>query len=166
MILEISPLREENGARLDFDFPLNLAELDLYGECPIPAPVRVTGFTENRADMFLLHIDIDFTLVTRCARCLKPLEIPIHYAVDRPMADSVANEDDENEEIIILDGGAVSLADVATETIVLEAEKSHLCHEECPGLCPKCGADLNEGDCGCPQDVDERFAALADIKFE
>ena len=39
------------------------------------------------------------------------------------------------------------------ETIVLEAQMSYLCREDCAGLCPRCGKDLNEGPCDCPPEV-------------
>lgn len=162
MRLDILPIRAVAGEVLPFDYTMDLSALDLYGECPIPQPVRVQGYAEHRADMLLLHMDIDFTVVTRCARCLKPLEIPIHYEIDRPMVDHVENEED-SDEILILDQGVIDLDEVVTETIVLEADMSYLCDEDCAGLCHTCGADLNEGPCKCPKEVDDRLAALADL---
>ncbi|MBE6935192.1 MAG: DUF177 domain-containing protein [Ruminococcaceae bacterium] len=162
MRLDILPIRKAVGEAVSFDYMLALSELDLYGERPIPEPVHVSGFAQNRADVYELHMDVEFTLRTRCARCLRELEIPLSYHVERPMADEVENED-ENDEIILLESGVVDLDEIATETIVLEADMSYLCDEDCPGLCPTCGADLNEGPCGCNKPVDERFAALAEL---
>lgn len=162
MRLDILPIRAVSGEVLPFDYLLDLTELELYGERPIPGPVRVSGFAQNRADMFLLHMDISFHVVTRCARCLKPLDIPTVLHVDRPMADHVENEED-SEDILVLENGTIDLDEVAREAVVLEAQMSYLCREDCAGLCPSCGADLNEGPCGCPPEVDERFAALADL---
>ncbi len=162
MILDISPIRAASGKVLPFDYTLDLADLELYGEYPIPGPVRVTGCACNRADVLELHMDLDFHVVTRCGRCLKPLDLPTHYHVERPMADSVENEED-NEDILLLESGTVDLDAAACETIVLEAQMSYLCREDCAGLCPRCGADLNDGPCSCPPETDERFAALADL---
>ena len=39
----------------------------------------------------------------------------------------------------------------------------HLCSEDCKGLCPTCGKDLNEGPCGCGKEVDPRLAVLAKL---
>lgn len=162
MRLDILPIRAVSGEVVPFDYMLDLAELELYGEQPIPEPVRVSGYAEHRADLFLLHMDVAFDVVTRCARCLKPLRIPTVLHVERPLADSVENEED-SDEIILLENSTVDLDEVAQETIVLEAQMSYLCREDCAGLCAVCGADLNEGPCGCPPEVDERFAALADL---
>ena len=46
----------------------------------------------------------------------------------------------------------------------MNVEGKYLCSEDCKGLCQHCGADLNEGDCGCSQEnIDPRWAALVDI---
>ncbi len=165
MILDLSPIRAASGEVLPFDYMLDLSALDLYGECPIPAPVHVSGCACNRADVLELHMDLAFTVETRCARCLKPLSIPTRYQVERPMADSVENEEDDVD-ILILTDGCVDLDAAAEETIVLEARMSYLCREDCAGLCPRCGADLNNGPCSCPPETDERFAALAGLLTE
>lgn len=162
MRLDILPIRAVSGEAISFDYTLNLADLELFGEHPIPEPVHVWGFACNHADVFELHMEIAFHVVTRCARCLKPLVIPTAFHVERPMADRVENEED-SDDILVLENGAIELDDVVRETIVLEAQISYLCREDCAGLCPKCGADLNEGPCGCAPDVDERLAALADL---
>jgi len=55
----------------------------------------------------------------------------------------------------------VDLEPLAREVVLLELPQAPLCREECLGLCPKCGADLNEGSCDCvPDDRDPRWAAL------
>ena len=47
---------------------------------------------------------------------------------------------------------------------LMNVEGKYLCSEDCKGLCQHCGADLNEGDCGCSQEnIDPRWAALVDI---
>ncbi len=162
MRLDILPIRAVSGEAVPFDYTLQLADLELFGECPIPEPVRVRGFACNHADVYELHMDIAFQVVTRCARCLKPLTIPVTLHVERPMADNVENEED-SDDILVLENGTIELDEVVQETIVLEAQMSYLCREDCAGLCPKCGADLNEGPCGCAPEVDERLAALAEL---
>ena len=164
MWLNILPIRERDGARIEFDYPLDLSELELYGECPIPEPVRVHGFAEQRANVLMLHAECEYDVHSRCARCLKPVTAPTVRYIDRPMADSVADEDDDYaDEIILIENDGIDLDEVAREAVILEAEYSYLCSEDCKGLCPTCGADLNEGPCSCKKEVDERFAALADL---
>ena len=74
-----------------------------------------------------------------------------------------ALEDEENDEIILLDGTELDLDQVVTEAFVLEMDTKNLCSDDCKGLCAKCGADLNLGPCGCRPEVDPRLAALAQL---
>ncbi len=110
------------------------------------------GFALNRAGLFELHMNVDFDVVTRCARCLKDLRVPTALSIVRPMADSLSGDDEENDDILLLDEDCVELDDVALDAILLSAHMSYLCREDCRGLCPVCGRDLNEGECGCPRD--------------
>lgn len=167
MRLNVLPLRQRDGARVDFDYMLPLDSLELYGERPIPEPARVHGFAERRADVMLLHAQVEFDVHTLCARCLKPLTVPTLRTIDRPMADSVEDEDgDYADEIILIDGDGIELDDVAAEAVILDAPMSYLCREDCAGLCPNCGADLNDGPCSCPKESDERFDALRELLRE
>ena len=72
-------------------------------------------------------------------------------------------EDEENDEILLLDNGTVDLDEVFTTALVLAMDSKHVCSEDCKGLCATCGADLNEGPCGCKPEIDPRFAALAQL---
>jgi len=62
------------------------------------------------------------------------------------------------------EGDAVDLDELVREQILLALPSRRLCREECKGLCPTCGADLNAGRCACEQrEVDPRWSALADL---
>jgi uncharacterized protein len=57
--------------------------------------------------------------------------------------------------------GEVDLSLALRDAILLEIPIRHLCADDCRSLCPVCGKDLNEGDCGCEQRIaDPRFEAL------
>ncbi|MDY5613643.1 MAG: DUF177 domain-containing protein, partial [Dysosmobacter sp.] len=51
----------------------------------------------------------------------------------------------------------------ARTAFILEMDTKTLCSEDCKGLCPRCGADLNLGPCSCKKEVDPRLAALAKL---
>src|SRR5262249_5526290 len=109
-----------------------------------------------------------------CSRCAGPA----HVTVDEPfqilyaprgsrldLPDPEATLGDEPD-IIHYDGEEIDLAEMLREEVLLALPIAPLCKEDCKGLCPRCGADLNEGDCGCPQEPhDERFAALRNLKI-
>ena len=62
-------------------------------------------------------------------------------------------------------GEHIDLGPLVRETLLLELPLAPLCREDCAGLCPRCGADLNAGPCGCePEDRDPRWAVLDVLK--
>src|SRR5699024_7944567 len=115
----------------------------------------------NMADALLLEGSAETTLELVCDRCLKPFRQEMHLPVSTLLAETL--EDEENDEIVLLDNGEVDLDEVFTTAAVLNMDAKHVCSEDCKGLCPTCGADLNEGSCGCKPERDPRFAALAQL---
>jgi uncharacterized protein len=73
---------------------------------------------------------------------------------------------EESEEIVVLPPGSqeIDLADKVREALLLDLPIRLLCREDCRGLCPSCGANLNAGDCGCDAAADPRWSALRDLK--
>ena len=66
-----------------------------------------------------------------------------------------------------LAGEEVDLEPLVREAVLLELPLAPLCQDDCRGLCPQCGADLNEGGCDCPAvETDPRWAALDELRFD
>ena len=64
---------------------------------------------------------------------------------------------------------AIDLVPLVEQALLLELPLVPLCDDDCRGLCPRCGANLNEGPCQCddgPVGEDNPFAALKDFKFD
>ncbi len=97
-----------------------------------------------------------------CRRCLKPVggHLVAHVReVYRPRPPGEAP--DEDEETYPLSGELLDLRPLVRDAILLELPIAPLCREDCAGLCPTCGADRNDGACGCPPAAaDPRWAAL------
>ena len=72
-------------------------------------------------------------------------------------------QDEENDDIILLENGAFDLGDLARTAFILEMDTKTLVQQDCKGLCPGCGVDLNQGSCTCKKDVDPRLAVLAKL---
>lgn len=161
MRLDLRPILHVPGASLPFDFSLDLSGLDFYGERPFAEPVRVSGVVRNMADALLLEGTAETTLELLCDRCLKPFRQEMRVPVESLLAEEL--EDEESDEIILLEDGTVDLDEVFTTAVVLAMDSKHVCSEDCKGLCATCGADLNEGPCGCKPEPDPRFAALAQL---
>jgi uncharacterized protein len=94
-----------------------------------------------------------------CRRCLA--------SVTAEVADDVRllfTEDEDNDDPAAVTipprATELELAEVIREALILAVPEYPLCREDCRGLCPRCGADLNDGPCGCRSETDPRWAAL------
>ena len=162
MKLDLRKIIHVPGACAPFDYELDLTQLDFYGARPITRPIRVQGRVTNRAGALHLTGDASTVLDLTCDRCCKPYTAEKVVELDSLLATELENEDSEDE-IILLDGGAVDLDEVASTAFILAMDTKNLCSEDCKGLCSRCGADLNNGPCNCKPDVDPRLAALAQL---
>jgi uncharacterized protein len=97
-----------------------------------------------------------------CRRCLKQVSGQLRCEVRemyRPRGSSEGP--DEDEETYALNSDHLDLEPLVRDALLLELPLAPLCRERCLGLCPACGADRNEGPCGCPEPAgDPRWAAL------
>ena len=149
------------GASLPFESQLDLSDLDFYGERPFAHPIVIHWTVRNMAGALMLEGSADTTLELVCDRCLKPFRQELRLPVSTLLAETL--EDEENDEIVLLEDGAVDLDEVFTTALVLSMDSKHVCDQDCKGLCATCGANLNEGPCGCRKEIDPRLAALAQL---
>ena len=161
MRLDLRPILRTPGASLPFQFQMDLSGMDFYGARPFAHPVRVSGAVRNMAGALSLEGTAETTLELVCDRCLKPFSQDLALPVSTLLAEEL--EDEENDEIVLLEDGAADLDEIFTTALVLSMDAKHLCSEDCKGLCPTCGADLNLGPCQCRKEPDPRFAALAQL---
>lgn len=123
--------------------------------------LRFFGEAKNLTDTIRLTGTVTGTLTAPCARCLTPVERAFSATVSYPV---VTSEEESEEEVLLAEGQKVDLISLMQETVVTEMPLRLLCKEDCKGLCPKCGKDLNTGECGCEhKEIDPRLAGLADF---
>ena len=161
MLLNVKPILHTPGKRMDFQFSMDLSDLEFAGRYPVTQPVEVTGQVRNTADVLELELTARTTLDAVCDRCGKafPQEKEVTYQC--LLAEELQNED--NDEIVLLEDGQADVGDLARTAFILGMDSKTLCSEDCKGLCPRCGADLNLGPCSCPKEVDPRLAVLAKL---
>lgn len=112
------------------------------------------------------HLTATATLA--CARCLTQHDAKLEITVDREC--SLAQVDDpkafiEPEDdlppVPILNGDEIDLGELVRQLLIIALPPRSLCREGCKGLCPQCGADLNQGACQCQaEEIDPRLAPL------
>lgn len=129
----------------------------------LATPIHVTGKVKDNHGYLSLVASAEAQYETECDRCLAPVTADLTFTIER-LVGAKAGADDvlDEEDILPLENGAVDIdADIA-EAFLLELPMRHLCKEDCPGLCPKCGQRLAEGDCGCKneKEIDPRLKVL------
>ncbi len=101
-----------------------------------------------------------------CSRCLAPLEETycIPYAETfKPVPKDQAEQEAEEADYVPVSGDRLELRPYLEDELLLNLPLAPLCDEACRGLCPVCGQNLNEGECGCERErIDPRLAALKD----
>lgn len=145
-----------------FSYELDLSDLEFGGAHPIDQPVLVTGQVRNMAGALVLEGTAATTLHLVCDRCAKPFTREKTVRLETLLAQELADERSDDE-IVLLDGDEVDLDDVATTAFVLAMDSKNLCSEDCKGICPGCGVDLNVEACRCKPEVDPRLAVLAKL---
>ena len=161
MRLDLRDIIHVPDAKKTFQFQLDLSEVDLYGSRPILRPVEVGGSVTNHAGALVLEGTARSVLELCCDRCGKEFSREKAVLLDSLVAQEL--EDEENDDILLLEGAELDLDEAAATAFILAMDTKNLCSDDCKGLCAKCGADLNLGPCGCRPDVDPRLAALAQL---
>ena len=158
-------LREEIGGRRNYTFTEGALPLDEATTLhDIAGSVRFT----RTASGVLADVQVKGVVETLCTRCLTPTKVPLDFGF-RDEFHSVVEVNtgaplptpDEDDPFFITDSHLVDLGEAIREYGLIELPMRPLCREDCKGLCPRCGADLNEGPCSCSDDEgDDRFDVL------
>jgi uncharacterized protein len=157
----------ENGAWFKECFP-DSETLD-FALCKVDISciVTKTGDTLFIKGKLSAIIDID------CSRCLEETKLPLGTDFSYTLIPAKAeNEEDleikeEELEISHYQGDFIDLTPIICEQIILQIPIKALCSEECKGLCPQCGTNLNASSCKCHLDfVDSRMAVLKNFKLK
>ncbi|MBU5420981.1 DUF177 domain-containing protein [Acetanaerobacterium sp. MSJ-12] len=161
MLLNVKRLLAEEGLHLPFDYTLQVPQSEFYGDDDRQASLHIVGEAVNRAQIAELHFAVSGRVETVCDRCLDPISRAFEYRYTHTLVKESPNGPDED---IIVDGDAVHLDQVAITDLRLDFPLKFLCREDCKGLCPLCGANLNQGDCGCDKrQIDPRLEALKEL---
>ena len=161
MRLDLRNIIHVPEASKSFQFQMDLSGLEFYGEHLITRPVQIEGSVTNHAGALVLEGTASSLLDLACDRCGKEFSREKVVELNCLMASEL--EDEEHDEIYLLEGNEADLGEVAGTAFILAMDTKNLCSDNCKGLCAKCGADLNNGPCGCRPEVDPRLAALAQL---
>ncbi len=152
MILELEAIFNVENSEKSFDYGF---DIDDDG---FDSPIRVSGRVRNNTGIVSLSAEARYSYSTRCAKCAKPLKSDRSVKIEHYLISHLNDED--NDLFILVEDMRLDLDELVREDIFLSMPTRFLCSKNCKGLCPICGADLNEGSCNCKAPIDPRLEAL------
>jgi DUF177 domain-containing protein len=134
-------------------------------EVSLRGPVRVQGRLQATGEgRYYWHGSLATRVAAECRRCLVAMEVPVTAEIGALFTREADAVEDPDAYPLPAQATEVDLRPAVREELVLAVPHYVVCRDECRGLCPQCGKDLNAGPCGCPPVPDPRWRALADLK--
>lgn len=142
---------------------LDLTGLELDGVKPFCAPVKVSVRLRGLAGSVLLNAHLLYTVTMPCDRCCETVSRECARDFSHVLVRELSDEQDSDAYIAVPEE-RLDLDELLREDILLDMPVKFLCSPDCRGLCPRCGKNLNEGDCGCDRrETDPRLAVLKEL---
>ena len=161
MRLNLNDIIGRPGAKKAFQFSLDLRDMSFIQIHRLNGPFPVEGEAINVAGALELRGTIRVSMICICDRCTGAIPVERAIPVTAYLTETAAEE--ENPDLFLLENGEVDLDDIFTTAFVLHLDSKVTCQDDCQGLCPACGANLNDGPCACKPEVDPRLAALQQL---
>ena len=134
-------------------------------EVTLAEPVRVEGRLQGTGEgRYYWHGHLHTAVAGECRRCLTSVRVPVAVEVGALFTNEADAGDDPDAYRLQSHDTEVDLRPVVREELALAVPRFIVCRDDCRGLCPTCGKDLNAGPCGCAPAADPRWRALADPK--
>lgn len=162
LLVNAAELLRRPGSEKLLDLAVPVAELGIVGDERFAehAEAEVHLRLEALSDGIVVDGELRVPWHGTCRRCLTPTAgvavSEVHELYQRALTDPDAFE---------IVGDQLDLHEAVRELVLLDAPTTPLCRPDCAGLCPTCGANLNDGPCGCAAaPVDDRWSALDQLR--
>ena len=162
--------REVSFAQPEQDINRTLARGALH-DYFVKGPLRVSLSYYRAGSEIFVNGTLDAATTAACSRCAEEFDLPSHRRFRYVVAPKVMSDGDnfalkaEDLEFSFYQSDEIDLTPLIREQVLLALAQRPLCREDCRGLCPQCGANLNEADCGCViRGLDPRLAVLRSLK--
>lgn len=162
MIIDLKKfLLEESDKTVKYD--LMLSDIHLNGVNPFRTPVHVSARFQNANNNVELMLSLDYILDVPCDRCFEQTEVK-ESIIQRHVFVHELQDDKDVNLYILVPGDQLNLDELVYADIMLNLPAKLLCGEDCKGLCPVCGQNLNYGSCQCASErIDPRLEALKQL---
>ncbi len=183
VVFDIDDRLQNPGDSTQFQGHLDQQEYRLGGhDFTVPAGMDYDLMLTNAGDGILATGIIRCHAVGTCDRCLDPAEFDIegevdeYYLFEAPAEEGSEPEEEDVDFSLVGDDQTIDLTEALESAVLMETPYIVLCKEDCKGLCPVCGANLNHEDCGHAAQIQRQheedklssspFAALKDLHLD
>ena len=170
MKLDITSIIKDNGGSIGISKVESLKDLESdLGMVTFTSPVSFTGTVMNNNGMLVLSGNAKVNYSTVCDRCGEKIERELSIPVNEDIIERSKAEDEAEEcledDRFTFSGNVLELDRILADCLITNIPMTHVCREDCPGLCPLCGSAIKGESCDCnrtePKDtVNSRFEAL------
>ena len=160
MLLDLREIIEVPGKSISFDRDIESDYLAFDSVSSFISPLHAKGSVSNEAGVLHLRGEAAADLLCICDRCGEEFE-----SRKTTQLEAVITEEDNTDdpELFVIKDDGIDLDEVVSTCFVLDMETKFLCREDCKGICPGCGVNLNQGTCKCKKQIDPRFAVLEQL---
>lgn len=162
MNLELKKVFLNEDERIDVQYGLDMSSVDFNGTKPFQTPIKVDVNIENHEGVVYLKSNVLFDFYVCCDRCAVDLLNNYNYSFIHILV--MDCEGNDNDDFIEIQDYQLDLDELIKQDILMELPSKFLCCDDCKGLCPICGKNLNQGSCDCAShQVDPRLEVLENL---
>ncbi|MBQ2824683.1 MAG: DUF177 domain-containing protein [Clostridia bacterium] len=162
MILNLKDVFLNDGEKIKASFMVELKPISLDGIYPFDSDASVDATAENKLGFVSLTLDTSFVYSRPCDRCGKAMKKEQKFSFNHRLVAGLS--DSEDDDYIEVPDFELELDDLVVSDILLDLPGKYLCSEDCKGLCPDCGCNLNDTECSCRKgNVDPRLEILKQL---
>ncbi|HWI55453.1 MAG TPA: DUF177 domain-containing protein [Desulfobacteria bacterium] len=167
MFIDVSEIRKTPGQTFHYDFSENAGPFEVGNEeLRFDKNVSVSVDVKNTGKVLDFNGSIEGDTVLTCSRCLESYPYHLKSTFEERFVHTSdihdAQEEGQNtDEMQVFEGNRIELDDIISESVILNVPMKLICSEECKGLCPGCGINLNTNKCDCQtEEIDPRLGVL------
>ena len=160
MRLNLKDIIEVPGKSVPFECVIEPELISFDSIAEFKSAPKASGRVSNKAGVLVLEGVMDADTLCICDRCGEEFDKTMHLDLEAVIGEK-ADEDDPD--IFPIYGDEADLDEIISTLFILGMDSKVLCREDCKGLCPTCGKNLNHGPCECRKEKDPRFAVLEQL---
>ncbi len=163
MQLDFTNLFGASDEIISIDYTIPFDDFYYGNYRPFRDGVSVKGRAFCKAEVVHMELQISFSFYGICDRCVDDFKRDYSFSVNKIIVQRMENDSEAFDDYIVVENNILNLDDLVEEEINLHLPSKILCKDDCAGICPQCGKNLNHEKCSCKKEVDPRMASLLQL---